>query len=165
VYFPVSKAVAVFLVALATSACATTYGPMSGDGGYTDLRVSEFVHRINVRGNENTTREMVQNFALLRASELTLASGRDRFVILGEDIATSSAFKSSGGSAATSDGWFGGTSTKYEAPQIDTITKAGGTMVIEIVAKDDPRHASAYDAGLIDRQLRPELERNWWQWN
>lgn len=160
-----SKAAAIFVLAALSSACATTYGPMSDNGGYSDLRVSEFVHRVNVRGNESTTREMVQNFALLRAAELTLASGRDRFVILSEDVGTSASMTSSGGGASTSDGWFGGTSTKYEAPKIETITKAGGTMVIEIVAPTDPRYGSGYDAALVDRQLRPELERNWWQWN
>ena len=61
------------------SACAspTTYMPATDDHGtgYTDQRLAENRYRVTFTGNSLTRREMVENFLLLRAAEVTRDAG------------------------------------------------------------------------------------------
>lgn len=139
------------------SACSTTYGPKGPTGGYSELQVSDNVYRINVSGNGYTSQETVQSFALLRASELTLAAGKQRFVILDDKVDSQSEVYSSGFGSSTTNVYGSTAYTTYSSPTINTVTRAGGVVVIEIIEEQDPRFGTAYDARLLDRQLRPVL--------
>ncbi|WP_298125747.1 hypothetical protein [Brevundimonas sp.] len=71
------------LAALTVSACATptTYGP-AGEGrygGYAEQRLETDRFRVTFAGNSVTSREQVEMSLLLRAAELTVASGYDWF--------------------------------------------------------------------------------------
>ncbi|HSW14473.1 MAG TPA: hypothetical protein VLI06_16620 [Solimonas sp.] len=69
------------LLALAGCASQTTYHPADSRGGegYTETRLAPNHYRISFNGNSLTPSETVQNYALLRAAELTLQEGYDWF--------------------------------------------------------------------------------------
>ena len=61
-------------LALVLSGCATAYQSNSLTGGYTDTQLAPDVFRVSFSGNAFTSNDRVQDFALLRAAELTLAN-------------------------------------------------------------------------------------------
>ena len=75
--------VALFVVAI-LSGCATKYQDMGFTGGVEAEPVMTDVYRIVARGNGYTSPDRVQDFALLKAAETTLASGGNYFVIVTE---------------------------------------------------------------------------------
>lgn len=66
---------------IAACATQTAYVPADkrGDYGYTETRLTENRYRVTFTGNSLTPRETVQDYALLRAAELTLENGYDWF--------------------------------------------------------------------------------------
>lgn len=79
------------LAAFALVACAavgpTAYGPADEKGfGYQETRIEEDRYRIVYRGSGGMPPEQVDNYALRRAAELTLANGFDWFRIAVRDI-------------------------------------------------------------------------------
>lgn len=68
-------------VLVAACATQTAYMPADerGDYGYTETRLTENRYRVTFTGNSLTPRESVQDYALLRAAELTLENGYDWF--------------------------------------------------------------------------------------
>ena len=75
---------ALILSFLTLAGCATpaAYAPMTpGQAtGYTDRQLSDNRWRVTFTGNSVTPRETVENSLLLRAAEVTLASGHSHFV-------------------------------------------------------------------------------------
>jgi hypothetical protein len=147
-----ARVVSSAILVLALAGCATGYQPMGFGGGFEELKLSADTYRISVRANAYSSPERAQNIALLRASELTLQSGFDRFVIVGGD--------------GIQDRYAGSTPVVisrvghgYMASGGDAIEKPSGNIVIRMVARNDPAYAKAIDARLIDQQLRPRLTR------
>jgi hypothetical protein len=61
--------------------CATPYKSSGLLGGYSDTALAPDVYRISFQGNGYTSSERVQDFAILRAADLTLAHGYRYFAI------------------------------------------------------------------------------------
>jgi hypothetical protein len=63
------------------------YGPKQpGESvGYTDLRLDQNRFRVTYSGNSATARDMVENFLLMRAAEVTLQSGYSHFLFDARD--------------------------------------------------------------------------------
>lgn len=79
------------LAGLALGACATAvgtdYAPADRKGyGYSDTRIEADRYRIVFAGDGATPPEAVEDYALLRAAELTLASGYDWFRVIGRSL-------------------------------------------------------------------------------
>ena len=76
------------LVAIAAvvfaSGCATPYQSNSLTGGFSDTRLAPDVFRVTFRGNGYTSDERAQDFAMLRAAELSLQHGFTCFAIFDE---------------------------------------------------------------------------------
>ncbi len=81
------------LCALSTlAACAAVgpaaYGPVDSKGfGYEETKVESDRYRVLYRGSGGMSPEEVEDYALLRAAELTLANGYDWFRVVGRDVA------------------------------------------------------------------------------
>lgn len=75
-------------VLLAGCASQTPYRPAerAGTEGYTETRLTDNRYRIVFTGNTLTRSETVQDYALLRAAELTLQQGYDWFRVANQDI-------------------------------------------------------------------------------
>ncbi len=72
------------LVALVLTGCATSYQPKSYTGGYTDTKLDDDKYRVTFSGNQHTSADRVEEYALLRAAEITLEYGYSHFVTVSE---------------------------------------------------------------------------------
>lgn len=85
----VRRALPVIACALGLAACSaspTPYQVVGEDGGYTDQQLESDRYRVKFEGNSATSREMVEDFALYRAAELTLQTGNDYFKVISKEI-------------------------------------------------------------------------------
>lgn len=151
------------LVALA--ACTTSPTPYRAavdDLGYSDQQLESNRYRVSFAGNSATPRDQVQDYALYRAAELTLANGGDYFKVTSRN--TDSRSGSSGG--PTFGVGVGGGSGGVGVG-LSSILGGGGyaddyTVSIDILTfkgakpQGDP---DAYDAGEVVRRLEPTLQR------
>lgn len=64
------------------SGCATAYKANGWGGGYSETRLAEDIYQVTFRGNKHTSKNEVNNGALRRAAELTLANRYKFFEIL-----------------------------------------------------------------------------------
>jgi hypothetical protein len=77
------------LLCLALAACGgpAPYGPAEGSGpGFSERRIEAERWRVRYLGDARTPRETVELGALRRAAELTLAAGRDHFLVASRDV-------------------------------------------------------------------------------
>lgn len=83
------------LAAMSLSACvtATPYQPLvtgtAQSGGYSETKVEQDRWRVSFTGNSLTPRDTVENYLLYRAAELTLAQGKDWFMMADRGLAKS----------------------------------------------------------------------------
>lgn len=68
---------------LGLAGCATGYQPRGYVGGYTDVRTREDTFIISFRSNIFTRQDVVEQYTMLRASELCLGAGYPYFDVLG----------------------------------------------------------------------------------
>ncbi|MEM8950154.1 MAG: hypothetical protein AAGA21_04045 [Pseudomonadota bacterium] len=76
-------------LAMALAACAaspTPYQAVGDDGGYADQQLESDRYRVTFEGNDATSRETVEDFALYRAAELTLQTGNDYFRVVSKEV-------------------------------------------------------------------------------
>jgi hypothetical protein len=75
----------ILLIALVIfSGCATSYQSTGFTGGYNETQLAPDVFRVIFRGNGFTPADKAQNFALLRAAELTVEHGFTCFAVINE---------------------------------------------------------------------------------
>lgn len=70
----------------ACSASPTPYQLAGEQGGYTDQQLESDRYRVTFEGNSSTPREVVEDYALYRAAELTLQNGADSFKVVSKDV-------------------------------------------------------------------------------
>jgi len=96
------------------SGCATTYQQKGFTGGYSETQLAPDVFRVNFAGNAHTSSERAQDFALLRAAELSLERGFRYFALLDESSSSKLSTFTTPGSAYTTGSVYGsGTSATY----------------------------------------------------
>ena len=85
----IARAAPAVLIALTLAACAATptpYQVVDQDGGYDEQQLETDRYRVKFEGNSATPREVVEDFALYRAAELTLETGNDYFKVVSKDV-------------------------------------------------------------------------------
>jgi hypothetical protein len=105
--------------------------------------------QISVQGNGYTSTERARNIALLRAADLTIEAGFQRFIILGGQVGQEYA-----GTTGVVVNRVGNT---LIATGGEAIHKPSGNMTVRFVEQKDPAFQSAYYANLIRSQLLPAL--------
>ena len=83
------------ILCLLLAGCATSYQPKSYTGGYTDTKLDDDKYRVTFSGNQHTSADRVEEYALLRAAELTLEYGYSHFVTVNESGESVSRFSES----------------------------------------------------------------------
>ena len=74
------KNLSICLLAMLLIGCAATpYQPVRSGCGYADLKVQDGVYKVYFSGNSNTREDVVENYTLLRAADLTLEKGYTYF--------------------------------------------------------------------------------------
>jgi hypothetical protein len=79
----VLRLLGVMLTAL-LAGCATSYQSTGFTGGYTETQLAPDAFRISFQGNGFTSSDRAQDFALLRAADVTLSHGFHYFGIVNE---------------------------------------------------------------------------------
>jgi len=81
--------------------CSTSYQSIGLTGGFSDTQYTPDAFRVIFRGNIYTSGERAQDFALLRASELTIQHGFTCFAIVDENNTTTTSSFTTPGHADT----------------------------------------------------------------
>lgn len=152
--------IAVALVGLLVVACATGYHSSGYTGGYTDTQLAPDVFRVSFSGNGYTSSDRVQDFALLRAAELTIANNAQYFAVISSADQSRTDTHVTPGSSQTSGtvsaygntGYYSGTTT-YSAPQVQTIYKPGAGMMIRTF-QNKPEGGVVFDANFITASIK-----------
>lgn len=143
------------------AACATPYQQMGFTGGVNDLQLNDTTYRITARGNGYTNPERVQDFVLLRASEIAMSRGYAGFIINGAaDQSTVAQFTTPGYATTNTYGTaMGGgglaslnttSTTTYTPPVTHTFFKPGAAVIITLVQN------GGMDARMIYDSLAPK---------
>jgi hypothetical protein len=155
-------AVALLLLGLVGCAVPTPYQPATDGYGFTEQQLESNRYRVTFSGNSVTPRDVVQNYLLYRAAEVTLEKGHDYFTVVNQDIERSTVYYGSGfdGYPFGGFGWdhrWGPGFGNYTAYPIDSYT-----AFADIVMGDGEKPAgevNAYDARDVQRQLGAKIER------
>jgi len=145
--------------------CATTYQPMGFTGGYEETRLDENVFSVFFAGNGFTGRQRAQDFAFLRAAELTLNHGYEYFVIVQSDtsIATST-YTTPGYSQTTGNIQFyrhsayGSARTTYYGGQTYNINKPRVSLVIMCFKEKPETDATVFNAKYLKESVSQKYE-------
>lgn len=159
-----ARALAILLAASLTR-CATGYGEMGLTGGYKDTMLDPDIGVVVVGGNGWTPADKIEAIARLRAAELTLQKGYQRFSeFTVTDQATVDARKAgtlpaflrekAAHEAGASPRPEETTTTMYLNGFVSSATKYS-TGVYVVMTKDRAR--GAYDAAKVVAELRPRL--------
>lgn len=149
----------VAVAALAACATPTGYGAAVKPGGYgyADTRIETDRYRVTFRGVGAP--DVIENFALQRAAELTLAQGRDWFVVDSRAVD-----RTGGGRGPTvsigAGGWSGGRTsvglgTSVGIPLGGSAGESVARLDIRIGGGPKPSSPNAYDARSVLANLAP----------
>ena len=152
--------VAVAVMGTIVAACATAYQSAGFTGGFKDTQLAPDMFRVSFSGNAMTSSDRVQDFALLRAAELTLANNSRYFAVMSSTdqsrtdsyVTPGSAYTSGTVSTYGNTGTYSGTTT-YTAPQVHTYYKPGVGMMIRTF-QTKPEGGFAFDANFIANSIR-----------
>ena len=140
------------LVFLLSSCLSTAYVEDGWKGGFTDTQINEDTWKVTVGGNAYTKQSTIRDYAILRASEVTLEQGYKYFVIYDDKDSTKvNTYTTSGSSSTTGriDDWGNINSrTTYNSPQTNTQTKFGNELLYRVTNVKIDGFVN-YDAQLI----------------
>jgi hypothetical protein len=162
--------------------CATSYHSSGFAGGFSDTQYAPDAFRVVFRGNGYTSGERAQDFALLRASELTIQHGFTCFAIVDENnTTTTSSFTTPGHADTTAYGTgyssgnvylnpYGGTysgtssayvnaSTTYTPPQTYVFYKPQ-TGIMFRCFQTKPDGFFTFDAAFLQQSLKQKYHIN-----
>jgi len=148
--------------------CATPYQSEGFRGGYSDTQLAPDVFRITFKGNAYISKERTQDFALLRAAELTQQFGFKYFAIVDELSSTDvSTFTTPGsedisgsvniyGGPSSYHGIYSGHKT-YIPPKTHFIIKPRTGLLIQCFT-DKPDGIYAFDASFLQKSLKQKYK-------
>ena len=69
------------LLAACSAPQPSLYAPITSTDGYAEESLGKGLYQVSFQGNSVTAKELVQNYCLYRAAELTLQKGEQRFAV------------------------------------------------------------------------------------
>jgi hypothetical protein len=147
-------------LAIMMASCATPYKSNGIAGGYSDTALAPDVYRVSFRGNGYTSSERAQDFAVLRAADLTLAKGYRYFAIVNEANGGNSDVINTPGTSFTSMSaqrvgnmvYGSGTTTYVPGLSIPVFFPKSGLLIR--CFKERPTGMFALDANFIATSVR-----------
>ncbi len=160
------KKIALVLTGLLVTACASgpsAYGPVDADSrdGFRSTQLEQDRFRVSFRGNEPLE---VQDYALLRAAEITLDEGYSHFKILDgymtDNAGRRSPFSTSVGVGFGGRGYRHGGTRTHIGIGVDDVVKAidgdSYTSIIEVrLLHSGSQDPSVYDAASVAGSVKP----------
>jgi hypothetical protein len=83
---------ALLMLLLASCASPTPYQPVRDGYGYSEQRIENNRYRIIFRGNNVTPQQVVENYMLFRAAEVTLRNGYNYFEVADRHVDKSTSY-------------------------------------------------------------------------
>ena len=158
------RAIAAFvLLALAGCAVPTPYKPADDGFGYSEQQIEDNRYRVSFAGNSATPRDVVQDYLLYRAAELTLENGYDYFTMVSQNLERSTRYIGQGITSFSPTGrhfdsvGFGVGVTSYTARPIDNYTAIADIVLFK--GEKPPDDVNAYDARDVIPRLRAKIAR------
>jgi len=156
-----------FLAALTLAGCRTPYmaydceptgtpWPFPGwncQGGYSELELATETYQVSFSGRDISTAKS-QDYALLRAAELTLQRGHRYFLVVGTWSQTDVQLHSNPGTSQTTHHSGGGHTTTSFGGGTSSTTLPQASYVIRILGASEEQDPNAYDALKIQRSVR-----------
>ena len=154
---------AIAILSLLTG-CATPYSSTGFLGGYSDTVLAPDVYRISFQGNGYTSKERTQDFALLRAADLTLSHGYRYFGLINESeggrggvINTPGYAYTTGNAYAIGNAVYGSARTTYiPGASIPFFFPESGLLIR--CFHERPAGAFALDASFVSSSLRAKYQ-------
>jgi hypothetical protein len=157
----------IFSFSIAVAGCATKYQEMGLTGGFTDKMIDQNTGIVVISGNGFTSEEKVRSMLMLRASEMTVQNGHQRFSLLTiEDQGALDAQKAGKLAAYLREKAarenFGprlttATTTVFSTYATLPINKSGGGFFVVMYKGNE---GGAYEAGKLIAGLKPKLASN-----
>jgi hypothetical protein len=151
---------AVIALTLIIASCATPYQSTGFIGGYSDTALAPDVYRVLFEGNGFTSSGRAQDFALLRAADMTLSHGYRYFAIVNEANSTSVSSITLPGQSYTSlsisgygDSAYGTAVTTYDPPTTIPISKPNSGLLIRCFV-ERPKSGYVFDARFLSHSIR-----------
>ena len=146
---------------LLLAGCATSYQESGLTGGFEETQLAPDVVRVTFNGNGYTGKQRTQDFALLRAAELSLMAGYPFFVLLSESTETKAYnYTSPGTSYSTgyvnSSGYYSGSTTHYPGANMKFYKPETGILVKFL--KEKPANVMAYDAEFLTKSIKQKYK-------
>jgi hypothetical protein len=142
------------------SSCATSYQQKGFTGGYSETQLAPDVFRVNFEGNGYTSSERAQDFALLRAAELSLERGFKYFALLDESSSSKLSTLTTPGSAYTTGSAYGSGNyatysgyTTYTPGQTYLISKPHTGLLVRGFT-NKPNDIYTFDAEFLRQSLK-----------
>lgn len=159
------------VVGCASSSTQYVMAEDEGDYGYAERKLTETRYRVSFTGNSRTPIELVQDYALLRAAELTVQKNHDWFEVadrtvtpeVSPDNVGAEVAISSGAPTHTRCGLLGCSTTRYSpAFAVETVEfperRQRYTTSIEVVMGSGPSEPTrAYDAREVIESVRENI--------
>lgn len=152
--------------ALLVTGCVTStpYQPLGVTGGYTELPLSADTYQIRFNGNGMTSAPRAQQMALVRAAELTLLKGYDRFLIIdNQEWTQQSQFTTPAQATTTINsstyGNYGTATANTTVSGGDTMTinKPRANLVVRFLEPGDPGYGKALRAKSVLAEVGPQV--------
>lgn len=144
--------IAVAALLLLAGACATEYQKSGATGGFKETQLAPDLFRVSFTGNAFTSTERVQDFALLRAAEITLEHHARYFAVVSQHDQTRRNTYVTPGSYYTK-----GNKTTYTSPTVDTYYYPGVGMMVRIF-ETKPKGNFVFDAEFLSNSIRTKYQ-------
>ena len=127
-------------------------------GGVAAAPITSDIYRISASGNGYTDATTIQDYALLKAAEITLGAGKTHFTIVGDKDATSTAYGQTGGSIQN---WGGGFVTYNPGITYD-IVKPGQDLMVRVwtPGPKDALPPNTFNAREVFDNINPRVKRS-----
>ena len=163
-----ARLLSILLLSTLCSGCATPYQPTGFTGGYSETQLAPDVFRVFFRGNGYTSGERAQDFALLRAAELTLEGDFKHFAIIDESSSTEVVpFTMPGSSQTTGSAHIQGSyrssyvtyseHTTYYPPETYLVHRPRSELLIRCFP-DKPDGNFTFDAAFLQESLNKKYK-------
>jgi hypothetical protein len=158
------KPLFVAFLAFLFCSCATPYKSNGIAGGYSETALAPDVYRISFQGNGYTSRDRAQDFAVLRAADLTLSHGYHYFAVINETqggrsttVNTPGYSYTSGSAVAVGNYVYGNAHTTYVPGASIPFYFPESGLLIRCFSQR-PEGIFTFDASFISHSLREKYQ-------
>jgi len=152
------------LFTLLLGACATAYQKEGLTGGFSETQLSENTWKVHFEGNGYTRTERAEDYALLRASELTLKNGFSYFLLADSKSSTDEqVYKTpttSNTQAYVQSNGYGYATTTQNGGNLIFISKPSATNIVVMFKEKPETKGLIFDAAFLCRSLGAKYEVN-----